>query len=125
MSAYKSFEKAQISSPSQTMMMKCVLSLLLCLFATSLSHPGVKNDLTCPICIDVVTDIDNYLTADTTKQEILFYAKQLCAALGMILADMETECNRIIEEQLPAIIDNLVNGQLEPNAVCESIGACP
>ena len=50
---------------------------------------------------------------------------QLCAALGLILADLETECNRIMEEQLPAIIDNLVNGQLEPNAVCEAIGACP
>ena len=105
--------------------MKSVLVLLLCLLSSSLSHRQVKNDLTCPICIDVVTDIDEFITDETTVNDILEFAKQLCAALGLILADLETECNRIMEEQLPAIIDNLVNGQLEPNAVCEAIGACP
>jgi hypothetical protein len=31
-----------------------------------LSHPKIKNDLTCPISIDVVTDIDEFLTDETT-----------------------------------------------------------
>eukprot|EP00091_Calanus_sinicus_P005506 TRINITY_DN15949_c0_g1_i1.p2 TRINITY_DN15949_c0_g1~~TRINITY_DN15949_c0_g1_i1.p2 ORF type:complete len:106 (-),score=51.58 TRINITY_DN15949_c0_g1_i1:15-332(-) len=105
--------------------MKLVLVLLFSLLTTTLSHPRVKNDLTCPICLDVVTDIDEFLTDATTVEEVIEFAKQLCAALGLILADMETECNKIMEEQLPAIIDELVNGQLEPQAVCQSIGACP
>ena len=105
--------------------MKSVLGLLICLLSSSFSHTQVKNDLTCPICIDVVTDIDEFITEETTVNDILEFAKQLCAALGLILADLETECNRIMEEQLPAIIDGLVNDNLNPQEVCNSIMACP
>merc|ERR1719290_980563 len=106
-------------------MMKFLLVVFSCLVASSLSLPRDSNDLTCSICVDVVTDIDQFITEDTTIQQIMDFAKQLCAALGLILADMETECNRIMDEQLPAIIDNLVNEQLDPQAVCDAIGACP
>merc|ERR1719229_439984 len=105
--------------------MKSLLLVLSCLVVSCLSLPRDSNDLTCSICVDVVTDIDQFITEDTTIQQIMDFAKQLCAALGLIHADMETECNRIMDEQLPAIIDNLVNEQLDPQAVCDAIGACP
>ena len=57
--------------------MKFILSLVFCLVATTFSLPKVSNDLTCPICVDVVTDIDEYLTDETTIEEILELAKQV------------------------------------------------
>merc|ERR1712236_86247 len=97
--------------------------LLSCLVVSSLSAP--KNDLTCTICVDVVTDLDNWITSDTTEQQIVDFVKEICAALGAILPDLEATCNALIESQLPAIIDGLVNDNLNPQEVCDSIGACP
>merc|ERR1711909_180390 len=96
---------------SPSLNMKSLLLVFSCLVVACLSLPRDSNDLTCSICVDVVTDIDQFITEDTTIQQIMDFAKQLCAAL-------ETECNRIMDEQLPAIIDNLVNEQLDPQAVC-------
>ena len=66
--------------------MKLFLGLLFCLLTTTLSHPLVKNDLTCPICIDVVTDIDEFLTEETTVEEIMEFAKQVffCAIFSIL-----------------------------------------
>merc|ERR1740131_708487 len=105
--------------------MKSLLLVFSCLVVSSLSLPRDSNDLTCSICVDVVTDIDQFITDYTTIEQIMDFAKQLCAALGLILADMETECNKIMDEQLPAIIENLVNEQMDPQTVCNTIGACP
>merc|ERR1712113_675197 len=114
----------QADRPVKQIKMKFAL-LISALVASTFAAPKASNDLTCSICVDVVTDIDEFITEDTTIQQIMDFAKQLCAALGLIIADMETECNKIMEEQLPAIIDNLVNEQLDPQAVCDAIGACP
>eukprot|EP00092_Neocalanus_flemingeri_P074826 GFUD01092590.1.p2 GENE.GFUD01092590.1~~GFUD01092590.1.p2 ORF type:complete len:116 (-),score=41.96 GFUD01092590.1:33-344(-) len=103
--------------------MKAVLALLSCLVASTVSAP--KNDLTCSICVDVVTDIDNFLTSDTTEQEIVEFVEQICSALGAILPDLEATCKALVESQLPAIIEGLVEGNLNPQEVCNSILACP
>lgn len=42
---------------------------------------------------------------------------QLCHALGSILPDLEAICNSLIEAQLPAIIDGLVEENLNPQQV--------
>merc|ERR1712215_365214 len=97
--------------------------LLLSLALTTLSVP--TNDLTCSICVDVVTDLDNFITSDTTEQQIIEFVEQICAALGAILPDLVATCNALVESQLPAIIDGLVNDNLNPQEVCNSIGACP
>ena len=84
----------------------------------------------------MVTDIDEFLTSDTTEQQIvefveqvlpisLLHPPQLCAALGAILPDFEATCNALVESQLPAIIDGLVNDNLNPQEVCVAIAACP
>merc|ERR1712036_117111 len=81
--------------------------------------------LTCAICIDLVTDIDEFLTSDTTEQQIVQFVEQLCKALGTILPDFEATCNALVESQLPAIIDGLVNDNLNPQQICTNIAACP
>merc|ERR1712127_1034659 len=98
---------------------------LLALAAVASALPKSNNALTCAICIDVVTDIDEFLTSDTTEQQIVEFVEQLCAALGAILPDFEATCNALVESQLPAIIDGLVNDNLNPQEVCVAIAACP
>ena len=55
--------------------MKAVFVLLSCLMASTLCAP--KNDLTCSICVDVVTDLDNFITSDTTEQQIIDFVEQV------------------------------------------------
>merc|ERR1711910_316281 len=97
--------------------------LLLSMVLTTLSVP--TNDLTCSICVDVVTDLDNFITSDTTEQQIVEFVEQICSALGSILPDLEATCKALVEAQLPAIIDGLVEQNLNPQEVCNSIMACP
>ena len=35
-----------------------------------------RNDLLCTICVDVVTDLDNFITSDTTEAEIIAFLEQ-------------------------------------------------
>ena len=82
-------------------------------FHKMLSHFSQnENALTCAICIDLVTDIDEFLTSDTTEDQIVQFVEQvamsyhsykwlsrklrntifvfqLCKALGTILPDFE------------------------------------
>merc|ERR1712013_34267 len=57
--------------------------------------------------------------------EIVEWVSQICHALGQLISpDLESTCNLVIGAQLPAIIDGLVEQNLDPQTVCESIGAC-
>merc|ERR1712151_353288 len=103
--------------------MKAVFVLLSCLMATALCAP--KNDLTCSICVDIVTDLDNFITSDTTEQQIVEFVEQICSALGAILPVLVATCNALVESQLPAIIDGPVHDNLNPQEVCNAIAACP
>merc|ERR1712076_133660 len=101
---------------------------LLCLIASAsalvLPNPNSKaeNDLTCKICVDLVTDIDEFLTSE---QQIVEFVEEICHALGLISADLEATCIALVDSQLPAIIDGLVNDNLNPQEVCTAITACP
>merc|ERR1711875_95535 len=88
--------------------MKAALFLLSALVASSQAVPKSRNELTCSICIDIITDLDNFITSDTTEDQIVAFFKELCHTL--------------METQLPAIIDGLVNDNLNPQQVCDSIG---
>ena len=50
-------------------MMKIVL--LSCLLGLTLAAP--KNDLTCKICTDVIGDLDEWITSDTTENDIILF----------------------------------------------------
>ena len=107
-------------------MMKVAFFLLSALVASSLAVPKSRNELTCSICIDIITDLDNFITSDTTEDQIVQFFKELCHTLGGLLgASIEEQCNALMETQLPAIIDGLVNDNLNPQQVCDSIGMCP
>merc|ERR1712062_818308 len=64
-----------------------------------------RNDLTCSICMDIMQDLDDFITSDTTEQQIGDF---------------------IIQSQLPAIIDAFVHDNMDPTQVCTTVfGACP
>merc|ERR1712006_23894 len=112
-----------MGTPSLAFAMKIALFLLTCILASVSSKPKDGNALTCAICIDLVTDIDEFLTSDTTEDQIVQFVEQLCKALGTILPDFEATCNALVESQLPAIIDGLVNDNLNPQEICTNIAA--
>merc|ERR1711887_73480 len=103
-------------------MYRSVLALVI-ISTLAQAHPQPK-DLICDICIDVVTDLDTWLTSDATEGEIVHFMESLCRALGNILPDLETMCIDLMEAQLPAIIDGLVEENLNPMEVCVNIAAC-
>merc|ERR1712002_918164 len=97
---------------SSLVTMRAVL-LLSCLLATALAAK-TKTDakgLACDICMDVIKDLDNFLTDDTTQEEVLNFVKELCHLLG---ENFENQCNAMFDENLPAIIDAIVNDNMNP-----------
>merc|ERR1711997_1072392 len=79
-------------------------------------------DLLCDICIDVITDLDQWLTSDSTEDQIVEWIEQVGDLLSALVP--EAICKSLIESQIPAIIDGLVNDNLNPQELCNSIGAC-
>merc|ERR1712141_633257 len=85
-----------------------------------------RNDLTCSICMDIMQDLDDFITSDTTEQQIVDAIEEICKALGALIPNFEATCNFIIQSQLPAIIDAFVHDNMDPTQVCtEVFGACP
>ena len=100
--------------------------LLLSLVAATFAAPRADNALTCSICVDIITELDNFITDATTEEQIVEYAKEICHLLGSVLGEeLEDECNTMIEENLPGIIEGIVNDLMDPMDVCTSIGTCP
>merc|ERR1712133_71966 len=118
-------QSTSISSHVNTYKMK-VLIALACLLAVALASPSPKNAFTCDLCVDIITDIDEFLTSDTTEQQIVDFVKEICAALGALISGLEETCNFLVQSQLPEIIEGIVNDNLNPTQVCTDImGACP
>merc|ERR1712141_66098 len=105
--------------------MKVLVVLAAVILAVS-AIPQTKNELTCSICVDIMTDLDEFITSDTTEQEIVDFVKQLCAAIGQFIDGFEATCNFIVGSQIPALIDAFVHDNLDPTQVCTDIfAACP
>ena len=54
-----------------------------------LLHLKGGNALTCAICIDLVTDIDEFLTSDTTEDQIVQFVEQVFLQSHLLLLDLE------------------------------------
>merc|ERR1719427_2351713 len=100
------------------------LIAVLCLGALVQASRDLIDDLLCNVCLDVVTDLDEWLTSDATEGEIIHFMESLCTALGAILQDLEDICIDLMESELPAIIEGLVEDNLDPATVCYNIYAC-
>merc|ERR1711890_109419 len=69
----------------------------------------------CDICTSVVTEID----------KLLQFVEQLCTAIDGLFPGSGATCNALVETYLPQIIEGLINNQLSPASVCETLTLCP
>merc|ERR1712055_102176 len=106
--------------------MKITLFLLSAVMASVLSAPSTEpKGLGCDICQSVIHDLANFISDDTTQEEILGFAHELCHVLGTVLgAAIEADCNAMFDENLPVIIDGIVTGT-DALTVCTNIFLCP
>merc|ERR1739845_146458 len=103
-----------------------IFTILAFLTTSALSLPKTANTLTCDICVDVITDIDEYLQSEQVEDNIMSYVKELCHFMGMLGGlELEQECNDMIGANIGSIIDGLINENLNPTEVCTDLGACP
>merc|ERR1711862_1075090 len=80
--------------------MKVLASILLGLsLVLTVTSASPRDDLLCTVCIDIVTDIDSWLTSDTTEDQIVEWMFGFCEKLGDILSpDLVQVCEVV---QLP------------------------
>ena len=67
------------------MMMKLATALLLLSSLVSCDQAEQPKDLLCDICVDIVTDIDEWITSDSTMDDIINFVEGVsCEHLSMI-----------------------------------------
>merc|ERR1711942_140263 len=102
-----------------------VLIVLSCLAAVTLakpsspsSHEMLANEMTCGVCKVAIAKFDEWITSEKTEAEIVKAVDQVCNALGNLIPGFKETCIKLVESQLPAIIEGLVEDKLSPNQVC-------
>merc|ERR1712080_386058 len=77
------------------------------------------------LCTDIITDLDDFITSDTTEAEIVAFVEQLCSAIGALIPGLEATCNAFVEANLPSIIDGIAEQNLDPTTICTMLTMCP
>lgn len=75
----------------------------------------------CVMCEFVMTQVDNFLEDNTTKNEIIEVVDFVCAHLPKTLM---TDCISFVELYGEAIIDILVDQEMDPKLVCQTLQLC-
>ena len=97
--------------------MRIFVALILLFSRTKATN---TTDATCDLCISVVTGLENFITDDTTMDQIIAKVEEICHSLGML----EGLCIQVIEGFLPDIIQGILENQLRPDQICQQIGLC-
>ena len=63
------------------MMLKLTASLLLLSSLVSCEQAEQPKDLLCDICIDIVTDLDEWITSDSTMADIIEFVEGVSMSL--------------------------------------------
>merc|ERR1711887_131130 len=105
--------------------MKILVASLMLLACTGNLSALPRNELTCEICIDIITDIDNFITSDTTEEEILAFFNQICDVVDQLFPGLGQTCTGFLNNNGPGIIESIVNENLNPSDICDMLTACP
>ncbi|TRY69371.1 hypothetical protein TCAL_03783 [Tigriopus californicus] len=86
--------------------------------AKTIHAPKSEDVVLCGICRVIVTEIDNFLTSDQTEDDVIEFVEQVCNIFEGVSHGIAQTCKVFIEENGPAIIENLVNDNLSPDEIC-------
>jgi len=100
--------------------MRSLLLLLLCGLAAS-----TRNELSCTICVDIITDIDEWITSDKTEEQILNFFNEICLAVDQLIPGLGQTCTDFLFNNGPGIINSIVNENLNPTEICTGLTICP
>jgi len=106
-------------------MLSSSILIILIVGLSSLEANMIHNDLTCTICVDIVTDIDEFITDDTTEQQILDFFNQICTTLDQLIPGFGQTCSDFLYNRGPGIIESIVHENLNPTEICTNLGICP
>merc|ERR1711951_315328 len=85
------------------------------------SAVAVKRDsLQCSLCVDIVTDLENWVTSDTTEDQKSDWISGVCDLISVISQDLENTCSLVLHAEIPVIIEDIISG-LNPNQICNSL----
>merc|ERR1712105_526492 len=113
--------------------MKLVL-VLSCLVAAAMAYPRTvaklepKSEPGCSLCMDVLGDITNWITGEEQEAVVIEVLEQVCSLLGFLVPSQPTladDCRAFMEENLPSIIEGIINDNFNPADLCNGIGICP
>jgi len=79
----------------------------------------VTSSAECEICQFVVGEIENDLKSNKTVDEIVKRLESICN----YTRDFKTECNDVVTNYVPDIINRLINGD-DPQQVCDHVKLC-
>merc|ERR1719295_2276353 len=103
--------------------MKLLVLCVLFIFLFSQAHSaGTENYLTCAACKVVLTELDNTIVDPANEEEV---RDKLLAVCRYIDSQIETICIEFVTEYTDDIIEMLVNGILDPEAICTNLTLCP
>lgn len=101
------------------------LSLLLLVSLGSAADLKPRNVLTCSICKDIITEIDEWITSDKTEQDIIDFFNQICLAADALIPGVGQTCTDFLNNNMHGIIESIVHENLNPSEVCTQYGLCP
>ncbi|XP_043534566.1 prosaposin [Chiloscyllium plagiosum] len=84
-------------------------------------QPTVKS-VPCDLCTEVVSVMGNLLKDNATEEELKSYLEKACDLLPN--PTLTSQCNELVDEYLPVILD-ILKGELEnPEVVCSALHLC-
>merc|ERR1712110_642522 len=104
--------------------------VLSCLVAAAMASPETKSESEpgCSLCMDVLGDITNWITGEEQEAVVIEVLEQICSLLGFLVPSQPTltdDCKLFMEENLPSIIEGIINDNFNPADLCNGIGICP
>jgi saposin len=81
---------------------------------------NAHNDVTCEVCQFILGEIEKYIQANSTEQQVTAVVEKICTVLPKAYTGV---CKAFIDQYSKQIIEALV-GKYPPKQVCQQIGLC-
>ncbi|KAL1459307.1 hypothetical protein WDU94_011303 [Cyamophila willieti] len=125
---YKRLAKSMVaSSESQEKLVSLVVSSLPAISVEEsavLSREGESaesgDDTLCTLCVEMVTDLKDFLVANTTETEFKHGLEDICKEMG----GFSEECTTLVEQYYQRTYNFLMH-ELDPNVTCIELRLCP